>query len=64
MEKMSDWTKLSKCLSYWELCCIEQALNNFFPSYLTDYDKEKFEKLKDTVASARGWQHHLNKTER
>lgn len=64
MKKGDDWAKLSKCLSYWELCYIEQALESFSPPFLTDYDKQKVQDLKETVLAARGWSHYLSKMER
>ena len=64
MRKGADWVRLSRCLSYWELCYIEKALETFDPPYLTDYDKKSAQDLKEMVSAARGWQHHFLKTDR
>ena len=64
MKKGADWISVSQCLNYWELCCIEDALNAYAPPDLTEYEKEALKDLRDLVETARGWRHHMGKTDR
>lgn len=64
---MRDYHKLTKTLSYWELCYIEDALNEYFANHPVQDDlttKEKVIDLIQTVRYARGWFHQFNKTDR
>lgn len=64
---MRDFYKLAKTLNYWELCCIEDALNEYLKNHSVQNDlaeNEKVENLIQTVRNARGWVHHFNKTDR
>ena len=54
--------KLSKVLSYAELCMIEAALAKHEPK--TEHGEEVLADLRNTVTAARGWAHHLGKAER
>ena len=56
------YQQLAKVFTYCELCHIEQALNAFKPNYAVDEAMVK--ELKENVTAARGWVHHLGKTDR
>lgn len=61
---MRDYYKLAKTLSYWDLCYIEDALNEYHTNHPDLAAKEKVENLIQIVRDARGWVHLYNKTDR
>lgn len=53
---------LAKALNYVELCHIEDALAAFKPNY--PVDEAMVRDLKENITAARGWVHHVGKTDR
>ena len=64
MKKGDEWVKLSQCLTLWELCYIEDALNGYSPYDLSEFEKENLKDLKEMISAARGLKCHVNKTDR
>lgn len=65
MSEKETYVLLSKAFNYWELCYLEDALRSFKPSYkMSGHDEEDVKALLQKITAARGWQHHLNKTDR
>lgn len=58
----SQYQALTNNFTYAELCFLEDALNAYNPDYRIDVPLVT--ELKETVTAARGWLHHLNKTDR
>ena len=63
MKKGDEWVKLSKCLTLWELCYIEDILNGNPPCNLSEFEKENLKDLKETIVAARRWRQHTSKTD-
>lgn len=64
MKKGDEWVKLSQCLTLWELCYIEDALNGYSPHDLSEFEKENLKDLKETISAARGWRKNMGKCDR
>lgn len=56
------YLKISETFDYWELRYIELALEAFRPDYAIN--EAKAQELKENITAARGWVHHLGKTDR
>lgn len=56
-----DYTQLAKIIPYADLCMIEDALKAFNPRSSTE--AEKITELLNTIISARGWAHHVARTD-
>lgn len=59
-----NYIQITRLFSYCELCLLEDALNRFKPSDLSEQHKLLLEQLRLKIRAARGWSHHYNKTER
>lgn len=53
---------IANTFTYAELCHIEQALESFNPDY--PINEQMVSELKENVTAARGWLHHIGKSER
>ncbi len=58
----TKYKELARTLSYAELCHLEAALETFKPGY--PVDEAMVQELKENVTAARGWVHHVGKTDR
>lgn len=59
---MNRFYAIAKALTYVELCYLDDALKAFAPCYPVDETMVK--ELMKNVSAARGWVHHVGKTDR
>ena len=62
---MLNYESLSKALNYWDLCYIEDALLEYNKAHppKDENERKNYEELITSISTARGWVHHLNKTQ-
>lgn len=52
-----DYSLISKCFSYPELCLLEDAINNY--DFLYKVDENQLAELRRLMLLARGWAHQF-----
>lgn len=57
-----QYQALANNFTYAELCFLEDAVNAYKPDY--NLNVPLVTELKETITAARGWVHHLHKTDR
>lgn len=57
-----NYSAISKCFTYPELCLLEHAISKYEFPYKVD--EKQLADLRHMVTLARGWAHHVGKCER